>query len=278
MHGQPLRLQRRRDLSRAFEPGPRQGFRVQQDRRQLPEQVGLRSAALRRIEPGRDQAAAGIAISEAALAQLFLDAPLRQALAVKHGLGQLRLRVCILQAGQKPGLSQGDPPGLQRLEGDGGQRRKGRQTADLDFAITQGASDGLHAETRLQHAAYGGDDIGDMDGHGRIGQDDRRRLARPVGLDEDLHGVIVVDEAAVAQKPQSQQPPTSVQDHIGRFVPPPRSDSRKLQQTGGGDGVRQLGNVIIGRLAMAKVLGGEVKVAQAHDGLAAHRPSGRRCG
>ncbi|MNT43349.1 hypothetical protein D3C72_1798180 [compost metagenome] len=88
--------------------------------------------------------------------------------------------------------------------------------------------------------------------------------------------MVVVDDAAVAQEPQSQQPAASVEHHIGGFIAPARPNGRKLQQTGGGDGVRQLRNVIVRRLAMAEVLGGDVEIAEAHDDLTARRRSRRR--
>ncbi len=125
-------------------------------------------------------------------------------MAVQHGLGHLRLGVGVLQPGQEAGLPQGDASGLERLQRCGRQGRQGGQAADLDLAIAKGPGDSLQAQARLQHAADGGDDVGDMDRHRRIGQDNRRGLARPIGLNEDLHRMVFVDDAAVAQNPKGQ--------------------------------------------------------------------------
>ncbi|MNX75879.1 hypothetical protein D3C86_1073680 [compost metagenome] len=271
LHGQALRLERRSDLRRAFEPGSCQGLRVQQNRRHLPEQVGLRPAALGCIELGRHQAAARIPVRDPALAQLFLDSPLRQAMAVEDALGHFRLLCPVLQASQQPGLPQGDLAGLQSLQGDGREPGQGRKTAYFDLPIAQGAGDDLHAQSFLQHPADGGDDVGDVDRGGGVGQDDRRGLALPVRLDEDLHGMIGVDETAVTQQPERQQPATPVQDHVGGFVAQPGPHGRKLQEAGGVDGIGQLRNVVVRRLAIAEVLGGDVEVAETDDGLAACR-------
>ncbi|MNR54924.1 hypothetical protein D3C85_1752030 [compost metagenome] len=81
--------------------------------------------------------------------------------------------------------------------------------------------------------------------------------------------MVVVDEAAVTQQAKRQQPATPVQDHEGGFLSPAWPDRRKLQEAGGRDGVRQLRDVGVRRLAMAKVLGCDVEVAEANDGLAA---------
>jgi hypothetical protein len=121
MDCQALRLEQRRCLSRPFEPGAGQGRRIQQDGRQLPEQVGLGPAAFRRIEVRRHQAAAGIAIGDPALAQLLLDPPFRQAVAIENRLGQFDLLGPVLQAGEQSRLAQGDPAGLERLQGRVGQ-------------------------------------------------------------------------------------------------------------------------------------------------------------
>ncbi|MNE44518.1 hypothetical protein D3C80_1387490 [compost metagenome] len=224
----------------------------------------------------RHQAATRIAIGDPPLSKLFLDSPLLQRVAVQNGQGQLRLGVRVLQAGEQPGLAQGDPAGLQRLQGDGGQSRQGGQPADLDLAVAERPGDGLHAKARLQHQTDCGDDVGDMDGNGGIGQDDGRRLTFAVSLDENLDGMIIVYNAAVTQQPERHQPAAAVQHHVGGFVFSPRPDGWKLQEAGGGDGVRQLRNVVVGRLPVAKVLGGDVEIAEAHDGLTARRYGGRR--
>ena len=78
------------------------------------------------------------------------------------------------------GLAQGEPTGLQRLERDGRKGRERRQTPDFDFAVSKRPGDGGDRQPRLEHPADGDHDVGDMDRHGRIGQDGRRRLARPV--------------------------------------------------------------------------------------------------
>jgi len=83
--------------------------------------------------------------------------------------------------------------------------------------------------------------------------------------------MIGVDETAVTQQPERQQPATPVQDHVGGFVAQPGPYGRKLQEAGGGDGVGQLRNVVVRRLAIAEVLGGDVEVAETDDGLAACR-------
>jgi hypothetical protein len=105
MDRQAFALQKGCDLSRPFHPGLRQPVGIEQDRRPLPEQVGLGPAARSRIEGGRHQAATWVARRGPPGVETLRDAPFGQAMAVERALGQFGLFVRVLEPGQESGLA-----------------------------------------------------------------------------------------------------------------------------------------------------------------------------
>lgn len=101
-----------------------------------------------------------------------------------------------------------------------------------------------------------------MDRHGRVGEQDGRGLAGGIRLDEDIDEEAVVDTSLFDQKTKRQQAPPAVERHVGGFLLSTGPDGQGLQLTGGEQSLGKQRNVIVGGLAEAKVLRGDVEITE----------------
>ena len=191
------------------------------------------------------------------------DAPVRKPATLEGVLGQGGLFRRIDEPRQQARLTQVHPSGTKGFERDRRQGGKRRQTFDVDLGIAEGPRNLSRLQPRRHHPADRGDDVGDMDRRSRIGQNGGRRLTRRIGLDEDLHRMIVRDPPLRRQVAQGEETSAAVQGHGRAFGgPATRPHGQRLQLAGGEQGFRQDWNVVVGGFAVAEVFRRDVEIGE----------------
>ena len=276
MNRDPFGLEHGRDPACATGPHGGQNVRVEQNRRQFAEQVGLGAASGVGIGPRIDQGAAAIARGDPAVVETFADPPFLEPMAVQGHLGEILLLLAIRQPCQQPGLAKGDAARLQRHQSGGRDAGQGRQSLDLDLVVTECPRHGRDRQLRLQHPADGRDDIGHMDRNGGVGQQHRRRLASRIGLDIGADRIVLVDVAGLEQDRQGQAAPAAVEGHEGLLLlAAARANGDGLKLSGRLQGGGQGRNVLVRRFAIAQVLSRDAEIAETDDAFHGREDDGR---
>ena len=268
MHGDSLGLEHGGDGARPTHPQVRQDLRIEQYGREFPEQIRLGAPARLAITVRADESTASIPAGDTPLVEPLSDAPVLKPMPVKRRLGEFGLFGLVGQPGQQPSLFEGHPPGLQGHKGRRRQSGQGGQPLDVDLGVAEGPGDHRHGQLRFQHPADSGDDVGDMDRHGGVGEQGGGGLTGGIGLDTDGDGVVRVDLAGIQQDTQGEAAAAAVQRHPGLLLPaPPGPDGEALQLTGGLQCGGQGRDVVIRWLVEPQILARDADVAETHGAL-----------
>lgn len=188
--------------------------------------------------------------------------------------GEFTLGLAVRQPREQAHLLQREialPIGLQHVAV---HVRQSLQAFDLELVVAQGAGDGGGVHLLASHLADGSDDIGHVNGRALdIGQHGRDGLSllglEQLALDRERR----VEAARLEQLLQGEEAAAAVEHQEGLLALAPRPDRQGDDHIGGGDGLGQLRDALVGGRLEADVLRREREILQRHVDLG----GGGRC-